>query len=217
MAKPERKKGRFVKSKTKLILQRNLRIRKKRIKEDLVNISNDHFYENASCITWTEKKLPIIAHEVNVEDTEAPEDPLYTPSNGEIRTTPSYGTKIKPDEWKEGRRIVEWLVLVRELRVCKICKLGPLILTESLIVGEMIIGLSGYLYVRCSNTHCGQVNIVRYGKTHREKQTPKGMPCFVVNTKFGAGNNIFSTFIESFCYNFVRTRPVSSWPIGSVV
>lgn len=43
--------------------------------------------------------------------------------------------------------------------------------------------IRGYLYVRCMNPDCGQVNIAPYWKTHRQKK--KGMPCFVANTKLG--------------------------------
>jgi len=81
---------------------------------------------------------------------------------------------------------VEFDVLLTGLKTCKFCGLGPVPLTLYSVVGELQRGLGGFLYVRCSNIDCEQVNIVPYGKTHRQGKT-KGIPCFVANTKLGTG------------------------------
>lgn len=93
------------------------------------------------------------------------------------------GKHVDREGWKEGRRLVEFFVLLSSLKTCTFCRLGPVPLTVYSIIGEMKKGLGGYLYVRCMNPDCGQVNIAPYGKTHRQKK--KGMPCFVANTKLG--------------------------------
>ena len=91
--------------------------------------------------------------------------------------------------WKEGRRVVEFGVLLSKLQVCEKCRLGPVPLTYSNITGELKKGLGGYLYVKCQNIDCGHINCVPYGATYRRKVT--GMPCFSVNTKLGTGINYF--------------------------
>ncbi|XP_021370034.1 uncharacterized protein LOC110461074 [Mizuhopecten yessoensis] len=73
--------------------------------------------------------------------------------------------------WKDGRRIVEFDVLLSNLSSCKSCRLGPIPLTSLNIVGELRKGLSGYLYVKCQNPDCGAVNKAPYGKTHHIKST----------------------------------------------
>jgi hypothetical protein len=93
------------------------------------------------------------------------------------------GKNVDPVGWQEGRRIVEFSVLLSSLKSCKFCRLGPVPLTFDNVVGELKKGLSGFLYVKCVNPECGKVNIAPYGKTHRVKK--KGMPCFVANTKLG--------------------------------
>ena len=89
--------------------------------------------------------------------------------------------------WQFGRRIVELDHLLSSLKSCSKCRLGPVPLTYFNIVGELKKGLSGYIYVKCTNSDCGAVNRVPYGKTHRKKST-RGMPSFAVNTKLGTGN-----------------------------
>lgn len=81
--------------------------------------------------------------------------------------------------------MVEWGALVDNLRECQKCHTGPLQLSNDTIVKEAIYGLGGYLHVRCLN--CETINLVAYGKTHREAGQRKGRPCFVVNTKLGTG------------------------------
>ncbi|XP_060565928.1 LOW QUALITY PROTEIN: uncharacterized protein LOC132724962 [Ruditapes philippinarum] len=110
--------------------------------------------------------------------------------------------KFFNNKWREGRRVVEFGVLLDNLKVCKECGLGPVPLTAYNVIGEQKKGLSGFLYVICQNVDCAAVNRVTYGKTHRNKQ--KGMPCFAANTKLGTAmidsiggpdrvNNIFAT------------------------
>ncbi|KAH3778819.1 hypothetical protein DPMN_180291 [Dreissena polymorpha] len=93
------------------------------------------------------------------------------------------------EPWKIGRRLVEWDVLLSNLQFCKECGLGPVPLTTFTIQGELQKGLSGFLYVKCTNHDCGYINTAAYGKTYCEpsSQGRAGMPCFVVNTKLGSG------------------------------
>ena len=90
---------------------------------------------------------------------------------------------VNRDGWRVGRRIIELGVLLDNLQFCVKCKLGPVPLTKYSVLGELRKGLSGFLYVRCSNTDCEHVNRVPYGKTHRLNE--RGMPCFAANTKLG--------------------------------
>ncbi|OWF40913.1 hypothetical protein KP79_PYT22712 [Mizuhopecten yessoensis] len=110
------------------------------------------------------------------------------------------GKHAERSVWKDGRRIVEFDVLLSNLSSCQSCKLEPIPLTSLNIVGEFRKGLSGSLYVKCQNPDCGAVNKATYGKTHHIKLN--GMPCFVVNTKLGTSmidcvggrdNNFLST------------------------
>lgn len=89
------------------------------------------------------------------------------------------------DSWRSGRRVIELGVLLEGLRFCGFCRLGPIPLTLYNVVGELRKGLGGYLYVRCENPECQEVNRVAYGKTHRLRKA--GMPCFAANTKLGIG------------------------------
>lgn len=93
------------------------------------------------------------------------------------------------ETWKIGRRIVEWGVLLENLRCCKKCGLGPVPLTYDSVKGELQKALGGYLYVECSFHDCRHINIAAYGKTHRDPTKKKGMPSFVVNTKLGTSKS----------------------------
>ena len=90
------------------------------------------------------------------------------------------------DSWKEGRRVVEFAVLVEGLKFCKLCRLGPIPLSMENVIGELKKGLGGYLYVKCLNIDCGHVNCVAYGKL--VKGSKQGASSFAVNTKLGTGN-----------------------------
>ena len=103
------------------------------------------------------------------------------PLNNNIKLIKS----VNRNGWKIGRRIVEFGILLSGLSSCKVCRLGPIPLTVYSVVGELRKGLGGYLYVKCQNVDCNEVNIVPYGKTHHLKK--KGSPCFAVNTKLGIG------------------------------
>ena len=113
---------------------------------------------------------------------------------------------VKNDSWKEGRRLVEFNVLLSNLQFCKICRLGPVPLTCFNIVGELKKGLSGYLYVQCQNNDCGHINCVPYGTTHHQK-TP-GMPCFAVNTKLGTGNKLICLTLNKFYILKIRYKAI---------
>ena len=92
-------------------------------------------------------------------------------------------TESKP--WLEGRRLVEWEVLLTNLRACQKCRLGSLPFMLNSVQGEFQKCLSGYLYVKCGSSKCGKVNRVAYGKTHRLLGKSNGMTCFDINTKLG--------------------------------
>lgn len=106
-----------------------------------------------------------------------------------VRTEQSFPGQ---SSWKIGRRLVEFSVLLNNLKFCESCRLGPVPLTMNNIKGELKKGLCGYLYVQCMNLECGHVNRVAYGKVHHTKK--RGMPCFDVNTKLGT-----CKFALSFC------------------
>lgn len=93
------------------------------------------------------------------------------------------GKNVDRIGWREGRRIVEFHVLLSTLKTCKFCRLDLVPLTIYNVIGEMKKGLRGYLYVKCMNPDCGQVNVAPYGKTHHLKK--RDMSCFVANTKLG--------------------------------
>ncbi len=94
-------------------------------------------------------------------------------------------------DWKEGRTIIELGVLLENLRYCEHCHLGPVPLTATNLIGELPVGLGGYLYVLCTNISCQKINRVPYGKTHRTSEGKRGMRSFVVNTKLGLGKIFF--------------------------
>ncbi|XP_033759590.1 uncharacterized protein LOC117341838 [Pecten maximus] len=95
------------------------------------------------------------------------------------------GIDVNDQSWKEGRRIVEFGILLSHVQYCKFCRLGPVPLTYRTVVGELQKGLGGYLYARCENPDCEQINRVPYGSMHRVSESRKGMPCFTAKTKLG--------------------------------
>ena len=93
----------------------------------------------------------------------------------------------KSDSWKQGRRVIEFDVLLSSLKYCQRCLLGPVPLTFFNGIGEMKKGLGGYLYVQCQNSDCRQINRVPYGKTYKPNKKRNGIDIFAVNTKLGVG------------------------------
>ncbi|XP_060584334.1 uncharacterized protein LOC132740453 [Ruditapes philippinarum] len=91
--------------------------------------------------------------------------------------------KTVDGSWKEGRRVVDFAVLLEGLRFCKSCRLGPIPLTIENVIGELKKGLGGYLKVKCLNSDCGHVNCIAYGKL--VKGSKQGATTFAVNTKLG--------------------------------
>ena len=73
---------------------------------------------------------------------------------------PLKSKNIRADGWKFGRRVVELDVLLSSLKYCRACRLGPVPLTYYNIVGEKKRGLGGYIYVKCQNVDCGEINCV---------------------------------------------------------
>ncbi|XP_060553342.1 uncharacterized protein LOC132714462 isoform X2 [Ruditapes philippinarum] len=90
---------------------------------------------------------------------------------------------VKRDGWRVGMRVLDLGFLLDNLKCCSVCRLGPVPLTNRSVVGELRKGLGGFLYVKCQNIDCGEVNRVPYCKTHRVKK--RGMPCFTANTNLG--------------------------------
>ena len=84
-----------------------------------------------------------------------------------------------------GRRVVELNVLPEALEWgCEACGAA---LRLSNCIKETVSGLGLLLYVCCSNSECGETNICRTNKTHRNTGTTRGRPIFDVNTKLAAG------------------------------
>ena len=84
-----------------------------------------------------------------------------------------------------GRRVVELGVLAEALDGgCKVCS-TPLRLSSS--TDETVSGLGSFLYIVCSNSECGEINVCHTNKTHRVAGNSRGRPIFDVNTKIAAG------------------------------
>lgn len=102
--------------------------------------------------------------------------------------------EISTTEWRNGRRVVEWMSVIEGLEFCRQCKCGPFYLTKQSVKGEMKLGLGGYLYIFIA------LNRIPYRKTHRRKrEEDKGMPSFCINTKVGAGMLLYS-LINRMCF-----------------
>lgn len=94
-----------------------------------------------------------------------------------------------------GRRIVELDVLAKELE-CKSCGASLQLLN---CFRETVSGLGSFLYITCSNSDCGEINVCHTNKVHRSSDKRRGRPIFDVNTKLAAGK-----------FNFrVATRSIS--------
>lgn len=88
-----------------------------------------------------------------------------------------------------GRRVVELDVLAKALDSgCQTC--GNL-LQLSNCSQETTSGLGSFLYITCSNSDCGEINVCLTNKTHRASNNPRGRPIFDVNTKLAAGTFMF--------------------------
>lgn len=109
-----------------------------------------------------------------------PQQPSSSKCSDDTYENINVGKHVDRDGWKEGRRLVEFFVLLSSLKTCTFCRLGPVPLTVYSIIGEMKKKIGGYLYVKCMNPNFGQVKIAPYGKTHRQKK--KVVPWFVANT-----------------------------------
>ena len=84
-------------------------------------------------------------------------------------------------KWCEGRRVVELGCLAESLGKCKNTECTRVLDLRNTII-ERQIGLGSVLLVKCE---CGEMNRVRTGKVHREKN--KGVPIFYMNTKVAEG------------------------------
>ena len=84
-----------------------------------------------------------------------------------------------------GRRVVELQVLAEALDGgWKVCN-KPLQLSSC--TDETISGLGSFLFIVCSNSECGEINVCHTNKTHRVAGSTRGRPIFYVNAKISAG------------------------------
>ena len=87
-----------------------------------------------------------------------------------------------------GRRIVELDVLAKELE-CKSCGASLQLLN---CFRETVSGLGSFLYITCSNSDCGEINVCHTNKAHCSNDKRRGRPIFDVNTKLAAGRFNFT-------------------------
>lgn len=88
-----------------------------------------------------------------------------------------------------GIRVVELDVLAKALDSgCQTCG-NPLQLSNC--SQETTSGLGSFLYITCSNSDCGEINVCLTNKTHQASNNPRGRPIFDVNTKLAAGTFMF--------------------------
>ena len=92
-----------------------------------------------------------------------------------------------------GRRIVELDVLAKELE-CKSCGASLQLLN---CFRETVSGLGSFLYITCSNSDCGEINVCHTNKVHRSSAKRRGRPIFDVNTKLAAGRFNFRVATQS--------------------
>ena len=90
---------------------------------------------------------------------------------------PVEGKFHEKEHCPEGRRKVEFSVLLEAFQDCDKCRLGPVPLTLYSIKGETKKGLGGYLKVQCQHPDCCHVNTLPYGKTYRDKKTRAWKTC----------------------------------------
>ena len=84
-----------------------------------------------------------------------------------------------------GRRVVKLGVLAEALNGgCSACN-TPLKLSNC--TDETLSGLGSFLFIVCSNSECGEINMCCTNKTHRVANRVRGRPIFDVNTKLAAG------------------------------
>ena len=119
----------------------------------------------------------------------------YVRTSGPGASNTQEAKNVVNEYWREdipGRRVVEFGTLLSSLTPssCQSSSMGPVALAERTAFGELQKGL-GYLYVRCEVPDRGYVDRVSYGKTHQCHMKEKRMPCFVFNTKLGAGIKSF--------------------------
>ena len=81
------------------------------------------------------------------------------------------------------RFVVELDTLSAQLKSCRKCNC-PLYLHEA--QGVRPYGLTGIVYIVCSNSACGALNRLKLGKVHHENEK-RGVGIFDVNTKAAAG------------------------------
>lgn len=104
-----------------------------------------------------------------------------------------------------GRCVVELDVLAKALDSgCQTC---VNVLQLSNCSQETISRLGSFLYITCSNSDCGEINVCLTNKTHQAGNEQRGRPVFDVNTKLTAGTFIFLLFFVKSCFkNFSGFR-----------
>jgi hypothetical protein len=86
----------------------------------------------------------------------------------------------------EGRRVVEFQVMIEGLKKCYECE-NELSLTN--IKSETKYGLGSLLHIECA--WCSADNAVPTGKRHKTSNHQTGTRCFDINTKLAAGKLVF--------------------------
>lgn len=94
---------------------------------------------------------------------------------------------VPEESWLDGRRIVEFGVLIKYLEKCSWCE-NRLSLCN--IIGETRHGLGSIFTIKCGL--CGKENAVLTGKRHCASPNTSSEKCFDINTKLAAGKNILN-------------------------
>lgn len=72
-----------------------------------------------------------------------PQQPSSSKCRDDAYENINVGKHVDREGWKEGRRLVEFFVLLSSLKTCTFCRLGSVPLTIYSIIGEMKKGLGG--------------------------------------------------------------------------
>ena len=93
-------------------------------------------------------------------------------------------------DWKDVRVVVDLGAFFSALR-CRDCSL-PLNLSRC--NGFHAVGVSGYVYISCSNPACELINRISLGKGH--KLSSKGQPILDVNSKLPLGEYSYYEYLK---------------------
>ena len=164
--------GRFIKESH---YQRNQNAhRDKKLRDNITACSIDHGYAAvvpSSTQNLGQSEPDIASPNIHSEECVADEDFVLTDTNKDYIG----------GHWQDSRVVVDLDVFFRALN-CKQCSLP---LDPNKCIGLHPEGITGYLYIPCSNPACNKVNRVPLAKSH--KQAVKGPSIFDVNSKLPLG------------------------------